>query len=389
MATRDEQHSTRGRANVLRLTMAGRLDESGLGDAGVYDTLDLCLECRACKTECPVGVDVARFKSEFLADYWGRHGTPLHARALGSARTLAEWGSRFAPLSNWLAGSGPGKAITESLLGIDRRRALPQFQRHTLRKRLAKSEKRALRSERQAASGEHVLLFVDTFTNHYDPEIGIAALDVLRAAGHRPGLASNVCCGRPQISKGLLADARELASRNTRLLYESAAAGTPLVFCEPSCLSAIREDAPALLSGETRRKAAAVAAASVSFEEIAGRADLPLRAGPPTVLLHGHCHQKSMGLVAPAQALLAKVPGTTVTTLDAGCCGMAGSFGYDRRHYDVSQAIGERKLFPAVRGKAPGAVVVAAGTSCRHQVLDFTGERALHPAVLLRSLLAT
>jgi FAD/FMN-containing dehydrogenase/Fe-S oxidoreductase len=391
MATRDEQHSTRGRANVLRLTMSGRLGEAGLGDQGVYDTLDLCLECRACKTECPVGVDVARFKSEFLADYWERHGTPLHARALGSARTLAKWGSRFAPLSNWLANSGPGRAINESLLGIDRRRALPQFQRQTLVKRVGRLKaaptSRARGGRLQAAQPD-VLLFVDTFTNHYEPEIGVAALDVLRAAGHQPGLSPNVCCGRPQISKGLLADARQLASRNSRLLYDAAAAGTPLVFCEPSCLSAIREDAPSLLKGEDRRKATAVAAASVSFEEIAGRADLPLRPGPATVLLHGHCHQKSMGLVAPAQRLLAKIPGTTVVSLDAGCCGMAGSFGYDRRHYEVSHAIGERKLFPAVRAKSPGDVVVAAGTSCRHQVLDFTGERAVHPALLLRSLLS-
>jgi Fe-S oxidoreductase len=381
MATREEQHSTRGRANVLRLTMAGRLGETGLGDEGVYQTLDLCLECRACKSECPVGVDVARFKSEFLADYWERHGTPLQARALGNARALAEWGSRFAPMSNWLANSGPVKAMNESLLGIDRRRKLPQFQRRTLAKRT--------RSLKPAAGSPTVLLFNDTFTNHYDPEIGLAAMAVLRAAGHRPALAPNACCGRPQISKGLLDDARRMAARNTELLHDAAAAGTPLVFCEPSCLSAIREDAPALLPGEARRRAQTVASAAVLFEDFAARADLPLREGPKTVLLHGHCHQKSMGLVAPARALLSKIPGALVVDLDAGCCGMAGSFGYDRGHYDVSRAIGERKLFPAVRAKAPDAVVVAAGTSCRHQIADFTSERAVHPAILLRSLLST
>ena len=382
MATREEQHSTRGRANVLRLTMAGRLGEAGLGDEGVYQTLDLCLECRACKSECPVGVDVARFKSEFLADYWERHGTPLQARALGNARSLAEWGSRFAPLSNWLANSGPVKAMNESLLGIDRRRTLPQFQRRTLAKRVP-------RIPDPRSPIPTVLLFNDTFTNHYDPEIGIAALDVLRAAGHRPALAPNACCGRPQISKGLLDDARRMAAANTELLHDAAAAGTPLVFCEPSCLSAIREDVPALLAGDARRQAQTVAAAAVLFEEFAARVDLPLREGPRTVLLHGHCHQKSMGLVAPARTLLAKIPGATVVDLDAGCCGMAGSFGYDRGHYDVSKAIGERKLFPAVRAKDPGTVVVAAGTSCRHQIADFTNEHAVHPATLLRSLLRT
>jgi FAD/FMN-containing dehydrogenase/Fe-S oxidoreductase len=379
MATREEQHATRGRANVLRLTIAGRLGEAGLGDKGVYETLDLCLECRACKAECPVGVDVARFKSEFLADYWQRHGTPFHARALGRARRAAEWGSRLAPLSNWMLNNALGRRINERVLGIDKRRALPEFKKHTLA--------RAARS--RVAVTPDVLLFNDTFTNYYDPEIGLAALDVLSAAGFRPALAQNRCCGRPQISKGLLGEARAMAARNTDLLLADAEAGRPLIFCEPSCLSAVREDAPALLRGEARRKAEAVATQSVLFEEfLAARAPrLPLEPGPTGILLHGHCHQKSMSLVAPAKALLSTIPSTTVVDLDAGCCGMAGSFGYAREHYDVSRAIGERKLFPAVRQKPDGAVVVAAGTSCRHQIADFTGERAVHPAVLLAGLL--
>jgi FAD/FMN-containing dehydrogenase/Fe-S oxidoreductase len=379
MATREEQHATRGRANVLRLTIAGRLGEAGLGDTGVYDTLDLCLECRACKAECPVGVDVARFKSEFLADYWQRHGTPLHARALGRARRAAEWGSRFAPLSNWILNSPLGRRINEHVLGIDQRRALPEFKKHTLA--------HAVRN--RAVATPDVLLFNDTFTNHYDPEIGLAALDVLSAAGFRPAVAKNRCCGRPQISKGLLGDARAMAARNTDLLLADAEAGRPLVFCEPSCLSAVREDAPALLRGDARRKAEAVAKQSVLFEEFlaARTARLALTPGPKSILLHGHCHQKSMSLVGPAKALLSTIPNTSVVDLDAGCCGMAGSFGYAREHYDVSRAIGERKLFPAVRQKPNGAVVVAAGTSCRHQIADFTGERAVHPAVLIAALL--
>jgi Fe-S oxidoreductase len=212
---------------------------------------------------------------------------------------------------------------------------------------------------------------------------------VLSAAGFRPALASNRCCGRPQISKGLLDDARAMASRNTDLLYAGAAAGRPLIFCEPSCLSAVREDAPALLRGEARRRAGMVANSSVLFEEFMApqTSRLPLKSGPNTILLHGHCHQKSMSLLAPATALLSSIPGATVVDLDAGCCGMAGSFGYAREHYEVSRAIGERKLFPAVRNKPAGAVVVAGGTSCRHQIADFTNESALHPAVLLAQLL--
>ena len=378
MATRDEQHSTRGRANVLRLTIAGKLGEAGLGDRGVYESLDLCLECRACKAECPVGVDVARFKSEFLADYWRRHGTSLEARVLGNVSTLAKWGSRFAPLSNWIAGSAPARRLNEKFIGVDRRRRLPQFKRRTLQSLVP------------AATGQpDALLFNDTFTNHYDPEIGLAAIRVMKQAGVRTALAPNLCCGRPQISKGLLATAREMAERNTEALYADASAGRPLVFCEPSCLSAVREDAPSLLRGESRRKAEQVASVSVLFEEFAARLveRLALKPGPKSVLLHGHCHQKSMALLGPAKTMLSHIPGASVVDLDAGCCGMAGSFGYGHDHYEVSRAIGERKLFPAVRAKAEGAVVVAAGTSCRHQIADFTGEKALHPAVLLESLL--
>jgi FAD/FMN-containing dehydrogenase/Fe-S oxidoreductase len=379
MVTREETHSTRGRANVLRLAMAGRLGEAGLGDEGVYETLELCLECRACKAECPVGVDMARFKSEFLADYWRRHGTPVAARVLGNARTVARWGSRLAPLSNWLATSAPGRLVNERMIGVDRRRRVPRFVRRTL-------EQVAPSVDALSAA----VLFADTFTNHYEPEVGTAAIEVLAAAGVRAGIVAHGCCGRPQISKGLLARARTLAAANAEALYPHAAAGRPIVFCEPSCLSAVREDAPALLRGDARQKAEVVAKSTVLFEEILApkAAGLKLKNGPARLLLHGHCHQKAMGLLAPSAALLSQIPGTTVTALDAGCCGMAGSFGYARDHYDVSRAIGERRLLPEVRNAQPGTVIVAAGTSCRHQVLDFTGVEAVHPAVLLRSLLA-
>jgi Fe-S oxidoreductase len=231
-------------------------------------------------------------------------------------------------------------------------------------------------------------LFVDTFTNYYDPEIGEAALAVLAHGGVAAGLAKNVCCGRPLISQGLLEEAKELARANTEALYEDAVKGAPLIFCEQSCLSAIREDAPDLLRGEAQRKARVVAKSAVLFEEYASKLDLKLREGPGEILLHGHCHQKAMGLQQPAVALLSKIPGAKVTALDTGCCGMAGSFGYARDNFEVSKAIGERRLLPAARSLKPGAVLAAAGTSCRHQVDDFTGVEAKHPAVLLAELLA-
>jgi FAD/FMN-containing dehydrogenase/Fe-S oxidoreductase len=389
MATLDEAHSTRGRANVLRLAMTGRLREAGLGDDGVRDVLDLCLECRACKAECPVGVDVARFKSEFLASYWRRYGTPLRARALGHVHELARWASPIAPFANAMARSAPVRWMNERLLGIDRRRTPPAWVWRTFAHQFTP------RTRRQAAAADRqVWLFNDTFTNFYNPSIGMAGAEVLAASGAAVDLAPNVCCGRPLISQGLLDDARERATENTARLYPLVEQGGRLVFFEPSCLSAVREDAPDLLRGEAQRRARRVAEATVLFEAFLeetwqeGRGTVSLRTGPSRVLLHGHCHQKAMGLLAPAKALLSRVPGATVVDLDAGCCGMAGSFGYAREHYDVSRAIGERRLLPAARSLGPSDVLVASGVSCRHQVEGLAGARAVHPAELLRSLLS-
>ena len=403
MATRDEAHSTRGRANVLRLAMAGRLGESGLGDEGVHAVMELCLECRACKAECPVGVDMARFKSEFLSDYWKRHGTPLRARVLGHIHEMSRWGSRFAPLSNLAAQSAPVRWINERALGLDRRRKPPAWASKTFADRFARrapgrgddsgSRERDRASHERDVADSRVLVFNDTFTNYYNPDVGLAGAEVLEAAGLSVALAPNGCCGRPLISQGLLQEARERAAANTEALYPLVANGDRLVFFEPSCLSAVREDGPSLLRGEARRKAGRVAEGSVLFEELleqewqAGRAKLDIRRGPPKILLHGHCHQKAMGLLAPARALLSRIPGSAVVDLDAGCCGMAGSFGYVRDHFEVSRAIGERRLLPAARGLEPGSALVASGVSCRHQIEDFTAARALHAAQLLRSLL--
>jgi FAD/FMN-containing dehydrogenase/Fe-S oxidoreductase len=378
MATRDEKDSTRGRANTLRLAMAGRLGESGLGDQGVYDVLDLCLECRACKAECPVGVDMARFKSEFLADYWRRHGTPLRARALGGIADASVWGSRFAPISNWVSNSVAGA------MGIDKRRKLPAWKRQTFAKRAAR---RAGFGPRGASASRQVTLFNDTFTNHYDPEIGIAAVEVLERGGCSVDVVRPGCCGRPLISQGLLEAARAQAEKIVDGLWPIANRGGKILFLEPSCLSAVKDDVPSLLRGEQQTRARAVAAACVLFEEFAAGLDLPVQAGPQRVLLHGHCHQKSMGLLDASKALLSRIPGATVVDLDAGCCGMAGSFGYTREHYDVSVAIANRKLLPAVKAMQPGDVLAAPGTSCRHQVADLSGAIAQHPAVLIRGLM--
>ena len=387
MVTRDEADSTRGRANTLRLAMAGQLGDAKLSDEAVHEVLDLCLECRACKSECPVGVDVARYKSEFLSSYWDRHGMSAAARAFGDGHSAAVWGSRFAPLSNKIANTPLARWAAELLVGLDRRRSLPIWTRETLRKQLAAG----------TGNGEpgavRALLFADTFTDHADPEIGLAAIDVLNASGIGTGVAPNVCCGRPLISQGRLQEARKLAAANVHALYDAADGGQAIVFVEPSCLSAVREDAPDLLRGELQRRARVIAGRAMLFEDFleaecaSGRATLALKPGPSNILLHPHCHQRSMGLAAPAKALLSRIPEASVVDLEAGCCGMAGSFGYTADHYDVSCAIAERKLLPAARSMPAGGVLVAGGTSCRHQVADLAGVSAVHPAILLRSLL--
>lgn len=387
MVTRDEADSTRGRANTLRLAMAGQLGDEKLSDEAVHEVLDLCLECRACKSECPVGVDVARYKSEFLAGYWDRHGMSAAAHAFGDGHSAAVWGSRFAPLSNTIANSALGRWAAEQLVGLDRRRSLPLWTNKTLRKHYRDQGSGIGEQETRA------LLFADTFTEYADPEIGVAAIDVLRSAGVSTNIAPNVCCGRPLISQGRLQEARKLAAANVHALYDAAHNGQAIVFVEPSCLSAVREDAPDLLRGELQRRARVIAKHSMLFEEFletecaAGRATLALKPGPSNILLHPHCHQRSMGLASPAKALLSRIPGASVVDLEAGCCGMAGSFGYTTDHYDVSCAIAERKLLPAARAMAAGSVLVAGGTSCRHQVADLADVTALHPAILLRSLL--
>ena len=370
MATREEQHSTRGRANVLRLAMAGRLGEAGLGDEGVYETLDLCLECRACKAECPVGVDVARFKSEFLADYWQRHGTPL---AGAGARQRAHAGRAGAAASRRCRtgslGSAPARALNEARARHRPPAAPAAVQRRTL------ADARAARRRRRATP----LLFVDTFTNYYDPEIGVAALDVLRSRRRSaPALA-------PQRLLRPAADLEGPARRRARSWRErNAERCTPTP--PPAGRSCSASRAACRPCARTRRRCCA--ARRGARREAVARRERAVRGVRRPRSAHACRCEPGPTRDPAARPLPSEVdgagarrprrccrafPGATVVDLDAGCCGMAGSFGYARDHYEVSRAIGERQLFPAVRAAAEGTVVVAAGTSCRHQIHDFTG----------------
>jgi Fe-S oxidoreductase len=288
-------------------------------------------------------------------------------------------------MSNWLAGSFPVRYFLESRYDLDRRRRPPTFARSTFldwwQRNRARYEKSA------AAERSRMALFADTFTNYHEPEIPIAAVELAAAAGWSVAVAPRVCCGRGLISKGFLEEARERAEQSVAALLPLVERGLPIVFVEPGCFSAVRDDHPHLLRGELQKAARRVAEACVTFEEWAQHANLLLRQGPERVLLHAHCHQKALVGTGPAMLALAKIPGCQVVDLDAGCCGMAGSFGYEREHYDISKAIGERKLFGAVREADTNSMVVASGFSCRHQVAHFTQRQAVHPAVALRSLL--
>jgi FAD/FMN-containing dehydrogenase/Fe-S oxidoreductase len=389
-ATCEEQHSTRGRANALRLALTGQAGLAGMSDPLLHDALDLCLECKACKSECPTNVDMARLKAEFLHHFHRKHGLPWRSWWLGNVAGLSRWGSRLAPLSSWLARSAPVRWLNEKLLNIDRRRLPPAFVRKTLLAHRSVIEQ----PDRSAATPRQALLFPDTFTNFYQPGIGLAAAELLKRARYAVtlGPAGLRCCGRPLISSGMLDRAVRHATHNVALLHPFAAAGCTLTACEPSCILTIKDDYPALLRGDLRKQAETVASQCLTLEETLDQLPddscLPFRAKPARILVQGHCHQRSLVGMSPALHLLARIPGATVEDLDAGCCGMAGAFGYEREHYDVSRMVGEHRLFPALRQADPDTVVVASGFSCRMQIEHFTGVKAVHAAELLCQLLA-
>jgi FAD/FMN-containing dehydrogenase/Fe-S oxidoreductase len=392
MATRDEQHSTRGRANALVHALSSPDPQKALGDRRLYEILDLCLECKACKTECPLSVDMASLKSEFLSHYHAQHGVPLRARVFGHVRTLNRLGSALAPVSNWVAGARPMRALAERFGGIDGRRALPRFARDTLQRWFTRRAR--TRPTNGGARRGPVVFLADSFTSFTEPEIGRAAIELLEMAGWEVRLAGNVCCGRALISKGLLDAARVRHAALIAQLAPAAREGIPIVGCEPSCVFTLRDELPDLARGD--EGAIAIGRQARMVDELLAAAiddgglvvDQDSAAAGRRILFHGHCHQKAAGATAGSIGLLERIPGATVDVLDAGCCGMAGSFGFEHEHYDLSLKIGGMRLFPAVAA-APDAVITATGVSCRQQIAQGTSREAVHPVVLLRDSVRT
>jgi Fe-S oxidoreductase len=381
MATRDEQHSTRGRANALRAVISGRVPPEEWTGQGLYDVLDLCLECKACKTECPSNVDMAKLKYEFLSHYYAAHGTPLRARLFGNIATFSRLGQQMAPVANWLAESPVGKWLMAQI-GIAPERTLPAFARQTFSQWFVTRPQRL----RTTPRGQ-VVLFHDTFVEYNYPEVGQAATRLLEEAGWEVVLVrQRKCCGRPAISKGLLEQARQDAQYNITLLRTYARQGIPIVGIEPSCILTLREDYLDLVPGaETTLVAQQALTVDEFLYQLHQRGELALEftTARKRVLLHGHCHQKTLVGTAPTLAVLRLPRGYEVQEIPSGCCGMAGSFGYEAEHYALSMQIGNQRLFPAVRAAENTVELVANGISCRQQIQHATGRRARHVVEVL------
>ena len=389
--TRDEKDVTRGRANSLRLAITGQLGPDALASDAMAETMKLCVSCKACRRECPTGVDMARMKIEVEAARTARHGLSLHSRMVGWLPRYAPAAARLAWLFN-LRDVLPGAAtVSERIAGFSARRSLPRWRRDWFRDLPSPAP--------QGGGGKRdIVLFADTFNRYFEPESLRAAAAVLAAGAYRvhvatprDGSSRPLCCGRTFLAIGKVDEARREAERAISALEPYAARGVSIVGLEPSCLFSFRDEIPAMIKGDAVSR---IAGQALLFEEFlarearAGRLALPLAPVAGRALLHGHCHQKSFGAMPAVEAALKLVPGLAVETIESSCCGMAGSFGYHADTIDVSLAMGELSLLPAVRNAPADAIIVADGTSCRHQIKDGTGREAVHVARVLAMSLA-
>lgn len=384
--TRKEQDLTRGRANSLRLAISGQLGPDAFASDEMAETMKLCVSCKGCKRECPTGVDMARMKIEVLSARARKNGLSLHDKLVGYLPKYAKWASKVPYLMN-LRDQIPGLAkLTERLTGFTADRPLPKWSNTPFQD-----------FEVARAEAPDAVIFVDSFNRYFEPENLRAAVNVLKAAGVSLDIvrasdgAGPLCCGRTYLSAGLVDDARLEAQRLVEALTPYAEKGVPIIGLEPSCLLTLRDEIPALLPG---RATELVAQHARMFEEfIADQADNPefdlkLKSPAPRIMLHGHCHQKAMNVMPGINKALALLPETDVQTIETSCCGMAGSFGYGADTYDISLRMGELDLLPAIRDADPEAIVVADGTSCRHQIGDNTDRKPIHVARLFEMALA-
>jgi len=396
MVTREEEHSTRGRANALRAALSGALPREELTGERMHEVMDLCIQCKACKTECPSNVDMAKMKTEWLSKVWKTKRPPLRTRLFAEQPHLARWvaGTPLASVVNAVNKLKPLRWLMDRTLGISKRRDLPSFARRTFTQDFAARNGEAGAHANGTSPDRQVVFFADTFNNCHRPGTAGAAASFLEEAGYEVIVPeASLCCGRTYISKGFITKAQQQALTMVDHLHDYVRRGLPIVGLEPSCILTLADEFTSLLPGDLRAKELAGAAQTfetfIASEADAGRLDhLTWKDEQRTVLLHGHCHQKALDGTGPSERTLGLPPGYTVQTLDTSCCGMAGAFGYESEHVDISLKMAERRLAPAVREAGPDVLIAASGFSCRSQIKDATDRAALHPAEILLDALA-
>lgn len=382
-ATNDEYHTTRARAQTFRDIFHGKLPMEELSGEGLHDVLDLCLQCKGCKTECPSQVDMAKMKSEALFHYQRKHGLSWRDRLFANIRILNQFSSPFSNVFNSLVETKTIHSILNRL-GVSAKRQLPL---------LAKQRFSAWYKKYGSKSrGKEVVLFSDTFTEFHTPEIGMATIKILTSLGYEVIVISQECCGRPLISKGLLLQAKKRAEKLVQKLAHFAHQKIPIIGLEPSCILTIKDDFHGLL-GANHASLKMVSQAALTLDEFLashiknGSLPLVFNQKKQKFLVHGHCHQKALVGTEPTLATLRAIPGAEVSEISSGCCGMAGSFGYEEEHYDLSIKIGELRLFPAVRESSLDTLIVANGFSCRHQITHGTQRSSLHLAEAIAAMI--
>jgi FAD/FMN-containing dehydrogenase/Fe-S oxidoreductase len=387
MATRNERDTTRGRANTLREFLTMDKKENAFDHPEIKEAMDLCLSCKGCTAECPSNVDMASMKAEFLYQYQKTNGVPLRSRAFGYINELNELGSTFAGVSNFFLKNKLTSGLLKSVLGVAPQRNLPEISSISLRNWFAKNYD-ALPGA--AVEIKKVYFFVDEFTNHNDTQIGIKAISILKRLGYGVMVVDHEESGRSALSKGLLPKAKKHAEANVRAFRNLVNGNTPLIGLEPSAILSFRDEYPRIVSSELVEDAKKLKNHCLVIDEFLGRevaagniqADL-FTAQARKIKLHGHCHQKALSSMNWTQKFLSLPANYTVELIPSGCCGMAGSFGYEVEHFEISQQIGELVLFPAVRNSDQETLIAAPGTSCRHQIADGTGRKAMHPVEIL------
>ena len=387
MATKKEKDSTRGRANMLRHVLTHPTNESQPFDnEELKDVMDLCLSCKGCKRECPSNVDVGKMKAEFLQGYYDVHGVPARAKRIAEFSKNMKLAAKAPWLFNFLSSNIATRSLVKRFAGFSANRSLPKLHKVTLENWF-----RSHAAHSNAGKKGKVFLFCDEFTNYNDTPVGIATIELLERLGYAVEIPDHVESGRAAMSKGLLRMAKKFADQNVKLLADVVSENVPLIGIEPSAILSFRDEYPALVAPELREKANGLSQNVLMIDEfIANRIDQNeidsglFVASEKTIRLHGHCHQKALASLKPTVQMLQLPKGYRVRLIPSGCCGMAGSFGYEKEHYDVSMRIGELVLFPTIRSEPRESLIAAPGTSCRHQIKDGTERTALHPVQILR-----